>query len=615
MAELVWPGKYRDGVRVATAAPAVPITTDEVHDGPRVTGSDQPPWRNRLVAGDVSTVLPSLLPELAGKVALVYVDPPFDTGSDFDFQATIPGAPDDAPRVAVPAYSDARGLDAWIAWFADAAAGLRELLCDGGSLYVHLDSHVAHYAKIVLDEVFGPGAFQREIVWRIGWVSGYKSRSRGWVRNHDTLLFYAKGGRPATFHKEYLPYPEGYVRRDGKPPRGEGVPLDDVWNASPLDRMDSIQIVSFSGEKVGYPTQKNEALVSRIIRASSSPGDVVLDCFVGSGTTAIVAEKLGRRWVACDSSPIAIHTTRKRLLSLPAAAPLAIQHAAPPRPARRVRHRDDEQGRSLKVRVRVTGKEATIDLVRFALAASAMADVPAAARAGVAHWSQWLEGYCIDWDHRAGVLNSGSGVWRARGQARLPLATTHAYERAGRYVALVKAFDRARRCRDEGRRGRGRSVGCGAHDKKNAVVTVRPLSRTRTGGCPGRGLRAARILARPSRHLGAAGARHAAPRRVERAGSVRVGDRVLGSRRRHRPARGAREVQARPDSAGAVAPHPVADGRPRARHRRRDTRRQGALLLVDHHRDRPGLENRRAGALSTAGDRRRGHHVARRDHA
>jgi DNA modification methylase len=432
--ELVWPGKYREGVRVHGERPAVALRLEETH-GPAKGGA----WRNRLVHGDALGVLRALLPDLAGQVSLVYVDPPFDTGGDFDFQATIPGAPADSPRVAVPAYRDAKGLDAWIAWFAEAAAALRGLLADGGSLYVHLDAHVAHYAKVVLDEVFGLDAFQREIVWRIGWVSGYKARSRGWIRNHDTLLFYAKGGRPATFHKEYVPYPDGYVRRDGKPPKGEGVPVDDVWNAHPLDRMDSIQIMSFSGEKVGYPTQKNEALLARIVRASSSAGDLVLDAFVGSGTAAVVAEKLGRRWVACDASPVAIHTARKRLLSLPKVMPFVVERAegrtgrdalAPP-----------TGRRSLRARVRVDGRRATIDLLSFALAARAMSAVPAAARAGVTHWSQWIDGYCIDWDHREGVLNAGSRVWRARGQASLPLVATHAYAAPGSYVALVKAFD------------------------------------------------------------------------------------------------------------------------------------------------------------------------------
>jgi hypothetical protein len=371
-----------------------------------------------------------LLGDLAGKVSLVYVDPPFDTGGDFHFQATIPGAPDGSPRIAIPAYRDARGLDAWLQWFFDTAKVLRALLADDGSLYVHLDAHVAHYAKVALDEVFGPGAFQREIIWRIGWVSGFKSRARNWIRNHDVILFYAKTkARGLSFHKEYIPYPPGYVRRDGAPPRGAGYPIEDVWNGSDLDRLDSIQIMSFSGEKVGFPTQKNEKLVSRIVRASSNPGDIVLDCFAGSGTTPVVAEKLGRRWIACDASPIAIHASRKRLLALPDVQPFVVQSmgGVEARPAR-----------TLSARVAVDGATATIELDSFGMPARA---APARARTSVAHWSQWIEGWCVDWDHREGALRAGSRVWRARGQAPLSLSATHAYDEPGRYAVLVKAFD------------------------------------------------------------------------------------------------------------------------------------------------------------------------------
>jgi DNA modification methylase len=439
VAELVWRGKYQNGARVEPPQCGRPLRTNEVHD---LAGAPAA-WRNRLVLGDQEHVLPTLASELSGQFALVYVDPPFETGGDFDYRTSIPGAPDDTPRLAVPAYRDARGLDAWLAWFDGAARRLRDLLADGGSLYVHLDAHAAHYAKVVLDEVFGAGAFQREIVWRIGWVSGYKSRARGWIRNHDTLLFYAKGGRPSTFHKEYIPYPPGYVRRDGKPPVGAGYPMEDVWNASDVDRMDSIQIMSFSGEKVGYPTQKNESLVSRIVRASSNPGDLVLDCFVGSGTTAAVAEKLGRRWVACDASPIAIHTTRKRLMRLAKVGPFVVQqtgeatvdgtveaaHEAPP---------ESGPHRKLGARVAVDGRSATIELASFVLPPRA---VPKPARAQVEHWSQWIDGWCIDWDHQGGALHAGSRVWRTRAQSDLTLTARHDYTSPGRYVALVKAFD------------------------------------------------------------------------------------------------------------------------------------------------------------------------------
>jgi adenine-specific DNA-methyltransferase len=168
--------------------------------------------------------------------------------------------------------------------------------------------------KVVLDEIFGKASFQREIVWRIGWISGYKSAANNWIRNHDNLFVYDKTPKGAFFEKQYIPYPEGYVRRDGNAPTGQGYPIEDTWNASDLDRLDSIQIMSFSREKVGYATQKNENLLQRILASSCPPGGLVADFFGGSGTTAAVAERTGRRWITSDLGKPAIMITRKRLI-------------------------------------------------------------------------------------------------------------------------------------------------------------------------------------------------------------------------------------------------------------------------------------------------------------
>ncbi len=434
MAELVWRGKAshrrRAGARAARAEPRDDELFGDSPDGG---------WRNRLIHGDTADVLPSLLPALAGRVALVYIDPPFDTGSDFAFRVAIPGATNGAARLSVPAYEDSSGLDAWLSSFHDTARCLHELLVEGGSLYVHLDTHVVHYAKVLLDEVFGPGAFQREIVWRIGWVSGFKSRANNWIRNHDAILFYAKKGASPVFHKQYLPYPPGYVRRGGARPRGPGYPIDDVWNGSAIDRLDSIQIKSFSREKVGFPTQKNESLVARIVRASSSPGDLVLDCFAGSGTTAIVAERLDRRWIACDASPVAIHATRKRLLALGAARPFVVQSAALAQSAAE----DAAAGaaragaRRLSARASVDGPVARVVLDSFTMPPEV---APPSARAHVREWSQWIDGWCVDWDHRGGPLRAAF-VARRRDGAPLELEAVHRYELPGRYVVLVRAYD------------------------------------------------------------------------------------------------------------------------------------------------------------------------------
>lgn len=340
MAELIWEGKYdKQGrkaqpLRIPLPFQTVETVNESAEDRRRqrtLFEQGKPTdWRNRLIWGDKKYVLPSLLEEFAGKVTLIYIDPPFATGDDFSFRVTINGeAFEKEPSLLeVKAYRDTwgRGIDSWLQWFYETVVLLYDLLADNGSLYVHLDWHVGHYAKCVLDEVFGYECFQREIIWRIGWVSGYKTAVKNWIRNHDTILFYTKHPTDFVFNKLYIPYPPNYQRRGGTLPKGEGIPIEDVWGLYHEEGLTSIQIMSFSREKTGFPTQKPEALLGRIIKASSNEGDLVLDCFVGSGTTAVVAEKLGRRWIASDISRFAIHTTRKRLLQIPNLRPFVVQN-------------------------------------------------------------------------------------------------------------------------------------------------------------------------------------------------------------------------------------------------------------------------------------------------
>jgi len=285
---------------------------------------------NRLIYGDNLLAIAALLAgdeatgteSLRGKVDLIYIDPPFDSKADYRTKLTLPGVDvESRPTVAEQfAYSDtwADGTASYLAMITPRLVLMRELLSETGSIYVHLDPTVGPYVKVVLDEVLGKSNFIREIVWRIGWISGYKSAAPNWIRNHDTIYFYAKERGRHHFTKEYIPYPPGYVRRDGNPPTGQGYPAEDTWNASELDRMDSIQIISFSKEKVGYATQKNENLLERIIKASCPPGGLVADFFVGSGTTAAVAEKLGRRWISTDLGKPSVMITRKRLIDIDA---------------------------------------------------------------------------------------------------------------------------------------------------------------------------------------------------------------------------------------------------------------------------------------------------------
>jgi hypothetical protein len=187
---------------------------------------------------------------------------------------------------------------------------------------------MCQYIRLILDEIFGKENFQREVIWSTKTVSGFKSQANNWIRGHDTILYYSKGD--PIFNPQYKEYESRYLGRfkkideNGRRYRDDrgsgnkqyldelpGVKIGDVW-----DDIMSFQQSATSSEIVGYPTQKPEALIERIILASSNPGDLVMDIFGGSGTTAAVAEKLGRRWIACDFGKHAIYTMQRRLLRI-----------------------------------------------------------------------------------------------------------------------------------------------------------------------------------------------------------------------------------------------------------------------------------------------------------
>jgi len=234
---------------------------------------------NLIIKGNNLLGLASLLPRYEGKVQLIFIDPPYNTGNDGFL------------------YNDRFNMSTWLTFMRNRLVLARRLLTDTGTIYISLDNNCVHYAKVLCDEIFGVDNFQREIIWRIGWVSGYKTSINNFIRNHDTILFYSKN--PSfKFNKVYIPYPEGYERRDGTV--GKGYPLEDTWNCSSFDELNSIQILSFSPEKTGVDGQKPEKLLQRVIESATNKGDLVLDFFAGSGTTCAAAHKLGRRYIGIE---------------------------------------------------------------------------------------------------------------------------------------------------------------------------------------------------------------------------------------------------------------------------------------------------------------------------
>ena len=293
-----------------------PITQDILQDSPRV-----------IFTSDNLPILRNINSE---SVDLIYLDPPFNSGKQWanpveaagrramaEFKDTWEtsdihideqyalGREYPAAVSIIDALAEVNG-DSWKAYLIYMGVRLvemRRILKPTGSIYYHCDPVMSHGVKLLMDAIFGGENFRNEIIWRIGWVSGFKTQKRGWIRNHDILLYYVKTPQAATrFNKEYIPYPAGYIRRDGNKPNGKGVPMEDTWNCSQVDTLDSIMIKSFSREKTGYPTQKPLALLERVIKASSNEGDIVLDPFCGCATTCLAAERLGRYWIGVDLS-------------------------------------------------------------------------------------------------------------------------------------------------------------------------------------------------------------------------------------------------------------------------------------------------------------------------
>ena len=284
-------------------------------------------WHNMLIFGDNLQALKHLLklkeqgklrnPDGRNGVKLVYIDPPFATEQEFKGSK------------GQEAYQDKIAGAEFLEFLRKRLIFLKELLTDDGSIYVHLDEKKGHYLKVVLDEIFGEKDFLREIVWDTTVLSGFKTQARNWIRGHDVIYYYASRENKI-FNKLSVPHRKEYLNRFNKidkngkkyfDGRGEKIYLEDVLKKGKAigdvwDDIMSFQQIPTSLEKLDFPTQKPEALLKRIIKASSNEGDIVLDCFAGSGTTGAVAEKLSRKWIMIDSSKLAIYTIQKRLLNL-----------------------------------------------------------------------------------------------------------------------------------------------------------------------------------------------------------------------------------------------------------------------------------------------------------
>ena len=288
---------------------------------------------NLLIDGNNLLSLHSIKSRYQEKIKLIYIDPPYNTGND-GFK-----------------YNDRFNHSTWMTFMKNRLEVAKDLLSRDGAIFINIDYNEVHYLKVLMDEIFGRENFQREIIWRIGWLSGYKTQANNFIRNHDTLLFYSKDKNNMKFYKQLIPK-QNFKKRFSSQQQKELIgrlvdlglsrdsaldflsyseiiglpdeyPIEDTWNCSIYDDLNSIAVVSFSGEKVSkllgvdeIKGQKSEALLKRIIESATKKGDIVLDFFFGTGTTGAVAQKMGRRWIGIEQMDYIKHTTKARLCNV-----------------------------------------------------------------------------------------------------------------------------------------------------------------------------------------------------------------------------------------------------------------------------------------------------------
>ncbi|MGE0108225.1 MAG: DNA methyltransferase [Bdellovibrionales bacterium] len=299
---------------------------------------------NRLIYGDNLLAMAALLagndetPSMRGKVDLIYIDPPYDSKADYRTKINLPGDEIEQKPTAIEqfAYSDTwkDGTFSYLQMIVPRLVLMRELLSDTGSIWVHLDWHVSHYVKIVLDEVFGRELFRNDITWHYA-NSGLKARSRKFHQVTDNLYWYTKSSE-FTFNHLFKERKDGQskqAKRKFNPITKKADMVRDEQGNIVYEIRDEVLenslwetgSMSNSPERIGYSTQKPEALLQKIIQSTSNEGYLVLDAFAGSGTTAAVAERLSRRWIATDLGKPACMVTRKRLIDQDA-KPFLYQH-------------------------------------------------------------------------------------------------------------------------------------------------------------------------------------------------------------------------------------------------------------------------------------------------
>jgi DNA modification methylase len=381
--------------------------------------SDEP--TGHLCLGDNLQVMRALLAQYEGRIALIYADPPFLSGKRY--RARI-GRGEDSRRPqdwqTADGYQDGwRDASSYLNMLHARLEVMHRLLAPNGTLYLHLDWHASAYGRLLLDEIFGADRLLNEIVWLYHGPSPIRS---AFSRKHDTIYAYTKS-RDYIFNADAVrvDYDPSTVRTFASSPRaGFGKVPDLERGKVPEDWWYFPVVARLHKERTGFPTQKPEALLERILLASSRPGDWIADFFCGSGTALSVASRLGRRWIGCDHTPLAVHTTYRRLL-LQAAGSVMVWGT------------DLDAARSTlqpRLTVAIEGSLVSVRLTGLSGSMPSAPDFPD----NVVLWE-------ADWDFDGELFRSRSQVVRGWRQPSLSMQLQHQYAKPGAHRIAVRAFD------------------------------------------------------------------------------------------------------------------------------------------------------------------------------
>ncbi len=461
MVNLKWNGKVEKEEIYSKKYDKKPFHILDLFPSIRTDLNSEEKWKNLLIWGENKAVMSSLLSKFNDKIALIYIDPPFATGGDFNLKIQIG---ENGEFINEIAYIDKweKGIDSYLRFLQERLVLMKKLLTTNGSIYVHLDWHISHYIKLIMDEIFGIDNFRNEIVWAYPAASA-KTR-RFFIRSYDTILFYTKSddfvfNDDPNIYMEYSNRVKNALKKDehgifyyrGGSHNGkklsrkvyikhEGIFPRDVWNDIPYIRANV-------NEYQGFSTQKPERLLKRIILASTNEGDLLADFFCGSGTTLSVAEKLGRRWMGCDSNYQAIHMSKKRVLNIKASNDILNwkqEYNKHPHSFQiSVMNGNSDQNQkssNLILDIQQDGNVVTVQLSNYVVPKNKI--TPLKIKEKIITFSDWIDYWAIDYDRKDRYFTNMWISFRTPKKRRLKLTSEpHVYQKPGIFNLSVKMID------------------------------------------------------------------------------------------------------------------------------------------------------------------------------